>query len=915
MEVNFKSFINSVNFALYQLSIFVNLLKFLHILLRIPKLFYLYLTVRIGKKIITLWELTATGTRKMNEVYIFESVSYSMEFSTDGKIFVMMGNDYKTCYIYNALNLELISKWELKGQDGNGYDLTYFYTMYPSYDGSYLLSGDTYSRWVFDNQGKFIKCFNASNVYTMYMYSKNEYLGIKPNESYTKTNLVAFDFINGIEKQFYEFDSYVGSVNLSPEFNAFTYDQYPKYMYCNMKGNKEKFEVFKEYTTVNKVVFKGDKLGIVNSINYTITNISLYHGDKVLWKHTLKRSWVDIRDLKFADKESDNLIMIEYYNSEFIIYLFNKDGYSDFYFKAMRDVIFQYPYIIYGRGSKEIWVQNMENKVEIYYFDNNIQAIENTSRFRDLTYGGMSLGMVMDYHDYFSISRLETSYYGKSYKYFKRKFNKNELLNQSVKSYNRIRVQNAQRKKIEEAVLFHLNNSLILLSLESRDFKHEIQRSFKERNIVWLTDNSAIYLWDDNGDKIEMLKSGFDPSSSNYLIKVFEADEDIRLVKSTIIDGIEYLLVVDEQKHWKLLKNEEARSIVYKDYYVDSYFSTSQDVMNVQSYSYSNGMLYSNSGGIMLQEKGNEKESKFYNLSFSTMSFDYNRPYFPICSENYILYSLYGEYNADYTSMYSYLLLAPPMNKQRINQRSKVFYYGYSCELFLHFDDKYVIELKNNYGQIEFKVYSLNGEVVQTLNVSIGDNSGDPIFSQSGEYFAIIWSIPPEEQDVKFFPKKADPNAYSYFSETDPIRAPAVKLFRLRRTEEYKKQQAIKDASVLDQNNNAQKLKEILKVDFVKKFDIPHECLKQGFYGSDDSFVYEWSESNAKQKLHVDNKGNVIVICPSRSLLLVNGKNEWSTFNEYITKYKFENYDALEIFKYGQGIIWFKKEEKIFTIW
>ena len=83
-----------------------------------------------------------------------------------------MWQDYRTCLIYDALTLNLISKSELKAQDSNGYDLAYFYSMFPSFDGSYILSGDSYNRWVFDNQGKFIKWFNGGNAYTMYMYSK-----------------------------------------------------------------------------------------------------------------------------------------------------------------------------------------------------------------------------------------------------------------------------------------------------------------------------------------------------------------------------------------------------------------------------------------------------------------------------------------------------------------------------------------------------------------------------------------------------------------------------------------------------------------------------------------------------------------------------------------------------------------------
>ena len=50
----------------------------------------------------------------------------------------------------------------------------------------------------------------------------------------------------------------------------------------------------------------------------------------------------------------------------------------------------------------------------------------------------------------------------------------------------------------------------------------------------------------------------------------------------------------------------------------------------------------------------------------------------------------------------------------------------------------------------------------------------------------------------------------------------------------------------------------------------------------------------------------------SYSLLMEN--NEWNDFSQYMTSYKLDTYDLLEIFKFGQELIVFKKEEKIFKI-
>ena len=253
----------------------------------------------------------------------------------------------------------------------------------------------------------------------------------------------------------------------------------------------------------------------------------------------------------------------------------------------------------------------------------------------------------------------------------------------------------------------------------------------------------------------------------------------------TVIDGIEFLFVVDEQKHCKILKNEENRSVVYKEYYVDNNFGLYPEVTYFSSYSFCKEMLYSNNGGIILQEKGNEKENWFYTLNYSNIYLDYNKANFPICSEEYILYALAQEYSADYSSQSYNLLLAPPMNQYSIQQRT-VDYYNKSWEFFWYFDDRYIIEYSLLNGEIWIKVYSLNGEILQTSKTNVGYYGWPLDISQSGEYIAIVQQIPPEEQDIKFIPKKIEENLYSGITGVDPVNAPTVKLFRIRKAEEYK---------------------------------------------------------------------------------------------------------------------------------
>jgi hypothetical protein len=61
--------------------------------------------------------------------------------------------------------------------------------------------------------------------------------------------------------------------------------------------------------------------------------------------------------------------------------------------------------------------------------------------------------------------------------------------------------------------------------------------------VVELKSHGALFFWDYNGDKIEMMKLPYNPNNQKAIVKVYEADEDLKMVKSTIIEGKEYLFI------------------------------------------------------------------------------------------------------------------------------------------------------------------------------------------------------------------------------------------------------------------------------------------------------------------------------------------------------------------------------------
>jgi hypothetical protein len=178
----------------------------------------------------------------------------------------------------------------------------------------------------------------------------------------------------------------------------------------------------------------------------------------------------------------------------------------------------------------------------------------------------------------------------------KRKILKTELPQGKIKAYYRIKLQNQETKQLEDAVMIHLKNSFTVLSLETKSVKYEIKKRCTKNNVVHMKESDCIIMWQNRGDKLEMMKLPYDPNSAKAIQKVYEADEDMRYAKVTYIDGKEYLAVVDEPKYMKILKIEDTKVTVAFDYFVDSYFSTYADVNALKSYSYCNGMIYSPNG-------------------------------------------------------------------------------------------------------------------------------------------------------------------------------------------------------------------------------------------------------------------------------------------------------------------------------
>lgn len=400
-----------------------------------------------------------------------------------------------------------------------------------------------------------------------------------------------------------------------------------------------------------------------------------------------------------------------------------------------------------------------------------------------------------------------------------------------------------------------------------------------------------------------MLKLPFDPKNTKAVQKVYEADEELRYARITYIDECERLVVVDEPKFVKILRVDDTKLILEKDYFVDNYFSTYPDVNAIKGYNYCNKMLYSSNGGNILQEKGKHDEAKFYSLYYGQYSLDYSNTNFPLCTEDFILYSLSPEWNSSYTEQKQYLLLAPPMNSYRIKQRD--LREEVNIEFFLPFDDKYVVYMRYAQSEytydvksIELDIYTLNGEVIQTLKTpSDCGKQLYPFFSQSGEYMVVPHC-------------KLHQNDDDYTSLPDNERKIFLKVFKIKPSDEFKRMTSSIDvANELQREMSNAGNRNIAQLEEFETYEIKDAKFDDGYYGIFSNYrdARDWSET---QMIHVDNKGNVIFVNPDLQVFMINDKNCWDSF----CKHKIDEFDwdkDENIFKIGQGTMVMKQDENI----
>lgn len=233
-----------------------------------------------------MWEVTAHAYKKRRELLIYDSVQADIKFSKNGAYMMLTSDQSKFATIYDAFTLAEVSKVTFNAKDAYGNDVSYYSMITLSYDGSYVLATD-YSKWyVFSSKGELVSTLDFKSHYTIYPFSKTEYLVLQYPE-YPKTSLIAVDFIKNTERVLHKADQNLYNLYLSDDSSYFIIYDYSKHYYGSFKSNDQIQQLGDVSYNIYRVAFKGSKIAILYSFNYEYF-VVVYQDGKLLWKDNVK---------------------------------------------------------------------------------------------------------------------------------------------------------------------------------------------------------------------------------------------------------------------------------------------------------------------------------------------------------------------------------------------------------------------------------------------------------------------------------------------------------------------------------------------------------------------------------------------------------------------------------------------------
>lgn len=464
-----------------------------------------------------MWEVKSNEYRKLKETIIFEDIYHAFEISQDGNVLLFSLSYNRASITYDALTLTRLNKFELVATIRKYSPPIYLSRSSKiSNDGKYIISGEGRTKFIFNNEGKRVNTIDDYWLHDFFMYSNTEFAGFEIIEEDDEKwkRLIVIDYIENTEDELMliEDDSYTYKFNRT----ATAYIAYDSstIKYGNLKDkNSKENEIITYYTSLQKYAFNGNKVAILYSINDKNFILAVFEDGIQKWKHNIKESSMKVHDMMFKSGDIDSVMILALSNTKFQVYTVEENFATDYSIKPIRNITLNNLKLTYAWDNKEIWIQDFNNNIKIYRFDASISAFENCCKIKSSTDRELKLQVLLDYQYYFRIGRVTLTDSKSELVLSKRRVEKVELPNGKVKAFYNIRVHNYNRKSIDDGIMLHFKDSLIILSLISKSIKYEIKKTAKKANVITLKDNSAIFFWEDKGDKLEMMRIPYDPLS------------------------------------------------------------------------------------------------------------------------------------------------------------------------------------------------------------------------------------------------------------------------------------------------------------------------------------------------------------------------------------------------------------------
>jgi hypothetical protein len=358
----------------------------------------------------------------------------------------------------------------------------------------------------------------------------------------------------------------------------------------------------------------------------------------------------------------------------------------------------------------------------------------------------------------------------------------------------------------------------------------------------------------------------------------------------------ECLLISDEDKYIKILSYDpnNKKFKLEKEYFVSQFFGN-ESLNQLSTMCFNNGVLYSNNGTYLLQERGMQKNELEVMIS-EPEQFDYNTLHFPLVSSRYCIKQI-----TNYEDRANELYISPPFNSHKVanSQQDK-----FTPEFFSPDDSSKLIRISSPYYNQKIDLCEMNGNVVSSKIVEGSSIDGKLPISQNGRYMFRI------NQTTEYITKKNE-QGEEVGEYLTTLKTNVVEISLDSGSQTQSRDSELNDGrDQLHKKEDHGELNNQIITRVIREFEYKSE---EGYGKITDN---PYSLEN-----HVLNNGDAVSIYFYQKYFLFNGKNHFEELDALLTRHCKElkknkdtgGYEGLR-YTLGQDFIVFRTEKHLYSV-